>query len=65
MSFSKPSVKEAIMPAARPERQTAITAEDVVLGGAGEDTGTTNKGKRALLKPAPSAASAPGVGLGI
>lgn len=66
MSFKTPKIDNPT-PAARPERQDAVTAEDIQLGGTQDVTDPTKKGKRALLRPAPSAATGAlgGVGLGM
>lgn len=43
-------------PAKRPERQEAVTAQDVVLGSEADTGDGTKRGKRALTRPAGAAA---------
>lgn len=54
MSFKKPKVPSYNPPAERPERQVEVEPEDVQLGDA-DSQSTTQKGKRALMRPSGAA----------
>lgn len=65
MSFSKPKIPDPLPPPAkRPERQEAVEAEDIQIGGMGDEESPV-KGKRALMRPAAGPSGMGGVGLAV